>query len=98
MNISGIVVALAPGAFDVTLAALDALPGIRVHHHDRVGGRVVVTQEAADGHAQAQGLRLVQALRGVTHAELVYHYFDEGPDEEPEPPPLQQPVQLGGLR
>lgn len=81
MNISGIVVSLAPLAFEPGRSALGTLPGVQLHHLDRAGSRVVVTQEAASSDAQEEGLRQIQALPGVTHAELVYHYFDDGPDD-----------------
>ena len=96
MNISGIVVGLAPAAFDNSLAALGTLPGVQVHHQDRPGSRVVVTQEAGSSDEQEEGLRRIQALPGVTHAELVYHFFEEDPaDAEAAAQPL---VQLGGLQ
>ena len=81
MNVSGIVVGLAPAVFTPALAALAAQPGVRVHQQDPRGSRVVVTQEAPSSEAQEEGLRRIQALPGVTHAELVYHFFDDGPDE-----------------
>ena len=80
MNVSGIVVGLAPAAFAPSLAALGALPGVRIHQQDRKASRVVVTQEAETSDAQEEGLRRIQALAGVTHAELVYHFFDDGAD------------------
>ena len=97
MNISGIVIGLAPLAFDPGLAALGALPGVHLHHLDRAGSRVVVTQEAASTDAQEAGLRQIQALPGVVHAELVYHYFDEGSDDGPAPVAAAEAalVQLG---
>ena len=81
MNVSGIVVGLAPAAFAPSLVALEALPGVRIHQLDPAGSRVVVTQEAPTSDSQEEGLRRIQALAGVTHAELVYHFFDEGADE-----------------
>ena len=72
MNISGIVVTLVPGEGD--LDALRALPGVEIHHLQ--AGRAVVVQETDD---QEDGLRRIQALPGVLHAELVYHWFDGTP-------------------
>ena len=54
--------------------ALRALPGVEVHQVE--AGRAVVTQETGE---QEEGLRRIQALPGVLHAELVYHWFEEGP-------------------
>ena len=72
MNISGIVVSLVPSAS--CLEALRSLPGVEVHRVE--AGRAVVTQETDD---QEEGLRRIQALPGVLHAELVYHWFEEAP-------------------
>ena len=55
MNVSGIVVGLAPAAFAPSLAALGALPGVRVHQQDRKASRVVVTQEARTSEEQEEG-------------------------------------------
>lgn len=78
MNLSGLVVACAPASLDACAAAVAALPGVEVHACDRDGARLVLVQEAADSGAQEEGLRRIQALPGVLHAALVYHYFDEG--------------------
>jgi periplasmic nitrate reductase NapD len=95
LNISGIVVGCAPTGIDACAAALSALPGIEVHAQDRARGRLVITQETASTGEQEDGLRLIQALPGVLHAELVYHYFDEG---GPDLAPPAQLVQLGGRK
>lgn len=95
MNVSGIVVGCAPTAIDTCAAALSALPGVEVHAFDRARGQLVITQEAASTGEQEDGMRLIQALPGVLHAELVYHYFDEaGPDLAA----AAQLVQLGGRK
>jgi periplasmic nitrate reductase NapD len=78
VNISGIVVACEPTGIDTCATALSAIPGVEVHAFDRARGRLVITQETASTGEQDDGLRLVQALPGVLHAALVYHYFDEG--------------------
>jgi periplasmic nitrate reductase NapD len=97
MNVSGIVVGLVPGAFDRAVADLGALPGVQVHHHDRPGHRVVVTQEAASADLLEEGLRRIQQLPGVVHAALVYHFFDDGP--EPQAAAADQVlIQLGGRK
>jgi nitrate reductase NapD len=92
LNVSGIVVGCAPTRIDTCAAALSELPGVEVHAFDRERGRLVITQETASTGEQEDGLRLIQALPGVLHAELVYHYFDEGVLE------LAPLVQLGGRK
>lgn len=94
MNISGIVVRLESTIFEPGLAALGALPGVRLHHLDRQTSRVVLTQEAASSDEQELGLRRIQQLPGVAHAELVYHFFEDDPDTEQASGPGL--VQLGG--
>lgn len=92
VNVSGIVVGCEPTGIDTCANALSAVPGVEVHVFDRVRGRIVITQETASTGEQEDGLRLVQALPGVLHAELVYHYFDEG---EPDQAATAGLVQLG---
>lgn len=75
MNISGIVVAVVPSAVERCLQELQRLPGVFIHGHEP-DGRVIVTQETASTDAQEEGLRTIQALAGVVHAALVYHYFE----------------------
>ncbi len=91
MNVSGIVVNCEPIGIDTCATALSAVPGVEVHAFDRARGRLVITQETASTGEQEDGLRLVQALPGVLHAELVYHYFDEGD------PDLAAAAELGQL-
>lgn len=92
MNVSGIVVGCEPTGIDACATALSAMPGIEVYAFDRAGGRLVVTQESTSTEEQEDGLRLVQALPGVLHAELVYHYFDDG---DPDQAAAAELVQLG---
>ena len=92
VNVSGIVVGCEPTGIDTCASALSAMAGVEIHAFDRAGGRLVVTQETTSTEEQEEGLRLVQALPGVLHAELVYHYFDDGDPDEAAPTKL---VQLG---
>lgn len=75
MNVSGIVVGIAPGQRRRCLEALAALQGVDVHVVE--GDRAVITQETASTADQEEGLRRIQALPGVAHAALVYHWFEE---------------------
>lgn len=76
MNISGILV-IAPGdRLGETIQALNALPGVEVHHTDRSTGRIVITQEAATVQAEVDGLKRIKALPHIVLAEMVHHHFE----------------------
>lgn len=84
MNISGILVVVPPQRMESSIASLNALAGVSVHHTDHGTGRIVVTQEAESVSAEVEGLRRIQALPDVILAELVYHYFDDAAESEEE--------------
>lgn len=95
MNVSGIIVGCEPARLDICAAMLSAVPGIEVHASDRRRGRLVITQETLSTAEQEDGLRRIQVLPGVRHAELVYHYFDHG---DADLAPAARLVQLGGQK
>ncbi|MCU0841793.1 MAG: chaperone NapD [Thiobacillaceae bacterium] len=75
MNLSGILVVAKPDGLAQVREALDAIPGVEVHQVDEASGRVIVVQEAADIHAEIEGLKAIKALPHVVMAEMVYHYI-----------------------
>jgi len=77
---SGIVVVTAPAELEACRRDLEALPGVEIHHADRVGGRLVAVQETATARAQEEGLRRIQALPRVRVAALVEHRIDAAPE------------------
>jgi nitrate reductase NapD len=77
MNISGILVVAGPQRHEEVARVLAALPGVDIHQIDAASSRIVITQEAADIHAEIAGLRHIQALPHVVMAEMVYHYIGE---------------------
>jgi nitrate reductase NapD len=79
MNLSGIVVFVPPARLAESVAALNALAGVEVHHTQAESGKVVVVQEAETVHDEIEGLKRIKALPGVIAAELVYHYFADDP-------------------
>lgn len=81
MNISGILVVVRPEAFAESVARLNALPGVEVHHTDGVAGRIVATQEATSVRQEVAGLQRIKRLPNVVMAEMVYHYFGDGAEE-----------------
>ena len=79
MNLSGILVVSAPERLAEVKAALEAVPGVDVHHVDPATGRIVVVQEAPTVEDEVAGLQRLKALPGVVLAEMVYHYFEDDP-------------------
>jgi nitrate reductase NapD len=77
MNISGILVVVAPARTESTCASLRALPGIEIHHVDATSGRIVITQEAESISAEVEGLKRIRALPDIILAEMSYHYFED---------------------
>jgi nitrate reductase NapD len=79
MNISGIVVTVAPNHLPDVVTFLTELQGIEVHYQDPDHHRIVVTQEAESVGAEVEGLKRIKAIPGVVYAELVYHSFENDP-------------------
>jgi nitrate reductase NapD len=77
MNISGILVVVAPERLDSTVATLNTLDGVDVHHIDQPTGRIIITQEAESIHDEIDGLKRIRALPGIALAEMSYHSFEE---------------------
>jgi nitrate reductase NapD len=76
MNLSGILVVVAPGQTAEMARRLAMLSGVDVHQQDVRTGRIVVTQEALSVADEVEGLKRIKALPGVELAEMVYHYFE----------------------
>ena len=85
MNVSSIVVRVAPGRVADGVRRLGDLPGVEVQFTDASRGRIVVTQESETTDEQETGLRRIQALPGLLSAELVCHYFEGSEDVTEEP-------------
>ncbi|CRI63873.1 Periplasmic nitrate reductase, chaperone NapD [Thiocapsa sp. KS1] len=77
MNLSGILVVVPPAQVEDATLALNALPGVEVHHAEPATGRIVVVQEAETVDEEVAALSRIKALPGVMLAEMVYHVFDE---------------------
>jgi periplasmic nitrate reductase NapD len=77
MNISGILVVVAPEQVNSTVETLAALQGIDVHHVELSSGRIIITQEAESIHDEIDGLKRIRALPGIVLAEMSYHSFEE---------------------
>lgn len=81
MNLSGILVIVAPSQVEEAQVRLKGLPGVELHHVEPHTGRIVVVQEAESVDAEVAALRRIKSLEGVMLAEMVYHVFDEAPPE-----------------
>jgi nitrate reductase NapAB chaperone NapD len=73
----GILVVTDPALFDLTVAALNSLDGVEVHHTDPEQGRIIAVQESGTLPEQEAGLRRIQHLPSVRLAELVVHRVDD---------------------
>jgi len=90
VNLSGILVVAKPEFQGQVVDTLNALEGVEVHQVDEATGRIVAVQEAADIHAEIEGIKRIKAVPHVIMAEMVYHYLAE--DErtyEAMPPELE---------
>lgn len=81
VNVSSIIVRVAPDNVADGVRRLRDLPGVEVRFTDSDRGRIVVTQESETTDEQEAGLRHIQALPGFLSAELVCHYFGQIEDE-----------------
>jgi nitrate reductase NapD len=77
VNVSSIVVRVAPAGLAGCVQRLAAMPGVEVQFTDADQGRIVLTQESETTDEQEAGLRRIQALPGLLSAELVCHYFGD---------------------
>lgn len=83
MNISGVLIHTLPEKIEAVQDALNALPGVEVHHATEEG-RMVVTIEDTNAKASGDMLVKINLMEGVLNASLVYHHFES--DEDPSVP------------
>ncbi len=77
MNLSAILVITAVAEVEACMSLLASQAGITVHHSDPVTGKIMLTQEAETIDAEIEGLKRIKALKGVSMAEMIYHYFED---------------------
>lgn len=82
MNLSGILVVVPPERLADCAADLRTLEGVEVHHTDPATGRLIVVQEAPDVDAEMAGFLAIRGRPHVVSAEMVYHYFAGGEDDD----------------
>jgi nitrate reductase NapD len=81
MNVSSLLVKVAPANMDAALATLSGSGLCEVHFHDREKGSVVVTIEGRDTGEEMEKLRAIEKLPHVLGAALVYAYSEAELDE-----------------
>ena len=86
MNLSGIVVAVAPQEFDDGITALNHFKNLKIYQSDQSKGQIVVVQEAENVNMEIDGLKKIKALPMVTYAEMIYHYIEDDNETEITPP------------
>lgn len=81
VNISSVILGVAPvDALEVS-SRLAGLEGVEVHA-TADDGRMIVTIETAGESATVETFEMIRQLPGVLSAALVYHQFESDPDEE----------------
>ncbi|MEN9480399.1 MAG: hypothetical protein RLZZ298_1794 [Pseudomonadota bacterium] len=81
LNITSIILGVAPNdAADVS-ALLKAIDGVEVHAIAE-DGRMIVTIESGDEDNTSNTFEMIRQLPGVISAALVYHQYESDPDEE----------------
>lgn len=81
MNVSSLLVKVAPENMEKALAALTASGLCDVHFHDRDKGSVVVTIEGKDTGEEMEKLKAIEKLPHVLGAAMVYAYSEAELDE-----------------
>ncbi|TNG00421.1 MAG: nitrate reductase formation protein NapD [Gammaproteobacteria bacterium] len=84
MNYSGILVIAAKGKLEQVVDSLNAEPDLEVHQIEEDTGRLIVVQEGESVKDEVNGLKRIKKMPGVVLAEMVYHYFAESADDQPE--------------
>lgn len=81
MNISSLVVKVAPEDIERSLAVLAGAGLCEVHFHDRRNGTIIVTIEGKDTGEEMEKMKAIEKLPHVVGAALVYAYSEKELDE-----------------
>ena len=76
MNISSVILHVAPARLDEACTALLAMPGVEIHARSEEG-KVVVTLENDDMNSAADNYVALHGIPGVASAAMVYQYSDD---------------------
>ena len=81
LNITSIILGVAPKDAAEVSARLKAIDGVEVHAIAE-DGRMIVTIESGDEDNTSNTFEMIRQLPGVISAALVYHQYESDPDEE----------------
>lgn len=81
LNITSIILGVAPKDAAEVSALLKAIDGVEVHAIAD-DGRMIVTIESGDEDTTSNTFEMIRQLPGVISAALVYHQYESDPDEE----------------
>ena len=81
LNITSIILGVAPKDAAEGSARLKAIDGVEVHAIAE-DGRMIVTIESGDEDNTSNTFEMIRQLPGVISAALVYHQYESDPDEE----------------
>ena len=81
INISSVILGVAPEAAPGVRACLSALAGVEVHAVAD-DGRMIVTIETETERATVDTFETIRQMPGVLSAALAYHQYESDPDEE----------------
>jgi nitrate reductase NapD len=81
LNITSIILGVAPKDAAEVSAQLKAIDGVEVHAIAE-DGRMIVTIESGDEDNTSNTFEMIRQLPGVISAALVYHQYESDPDEE----------------
>jgi nitrate reductase NapD len=81
LNITSIILGVAPKDAAEVGALLKAIDGVEVHAVAE-DGRMIVTIESGDEDNTSNTFEMIRQLPGVISAALVYHQYESDPDEE----------------
>ena len=81
LNITSIILGVAPNDAAGVSALLKAIDGVEVHAIAE-DGRMIVTIESGDEDNTSNTFEMIRQLPGVISAALVFHQYESDPDEE----------------
>ena len=81
LNITSIILGVAPKDATEVSAQLKKIDGVEVHAIAD-DGRMIVTIESGDEDNTSNTFEMIRQLPGVISAALVFHQYESDPDEE----------------
>ncbi len=81
MNISSVILYVAPECLEEACQALTAMPGVEIHARTEEG-KVIVTLEDSDVQSAADSYAALHNVVGVASVAMVYQYSDSDLETE----------------